>query len=160
MRVVRLKHKTGIAILVVVVLILLFVLISRHSKPEIELGEDDFNIRYMPTRTFDFINIAKNVPVETDDKDETKQDTVRNTPLARGKLKHTFRKQPRPPKRRISDGIVDKGVLKSIVRGDALLGPSKGSSHHQRHKVIPLVSDHNDKKGIFDFTKQVFSFDR
>ena len=145
MRVVRLKHKTGIAILVVAVLILLFVLISKHSRPEIEVNEDNFNIRYMPTRTFDFINIAKNVPVETDDKDETKQDAVQNTPLARGKLKHNFRKQPRPPKRRIADGIVDRGVMKSVVRADTFSGPSKGSNHQQKSK--PLVSNRNEKKG-------------
>ena len=147
MRVVRLKHKTGIAILIVAVLILLFVLISKHSRPEIEVNEDNFNIRYMPTRTFDFINIAKNVPVETDDKDETKQDAVQNTPLARGKLKHTFRKQPRPPKRRISDGIVDRGVMKSVVRADTLSGPSRGSNHQQTQKSKPLVSNRNEKKG-------------
>ena len=143
MRVVRIKHKAGLAVFVTIFLVLLFVLISRHSSPEIEVGEESFT--KIPTRTVDFIHMANEVPVE-----EKRQDSLQNTPLVRGKLKSNFRKQPRPPKRRISDGSMDRTVKKNVVHGDALSGPSKGSIHHQRDKTKPLESNHNNKKGIFD----------
>ncbi len=146
MRVVRIKHKAGLAIFVVIFLIVLYVLISKHSGREVQVLNED-GILNMPTRTVDFVDIAKNVPVKTD-KDGKRQDHLLNPPLSRGKLKSNFRKQPRPPKRRISDGIVDKAVIKNVVHGDALFGPSKGNSHRQSDKARPLVPK-RDEKGIF-----------
>ena len=146
MRVVRIKHKAGIAVFLVAFVLLLLVLISRHSSPEIHVNKESLNI---PTRTVDFINIAKNVLVRPNNEDDTGQDGLQNTPLSRGKLKSHFRKQPRPPKRRVSDGIVDKAKdIKNVVHGDALQGPSRGNHGHQRgnrkHKQI-----NHDAKGVF-----------
>ena len=138
MRVFRIKHRAGLAVFVVILLVLLFVLISKHSRSEVGVNEESlYNI---PTRTVDFINIASNVAVEGDN--------LQDTPLVRGKVKSNFRKQPRPPKRRISDGKLDRAVIKNVVHGDTISGPSKDSNRHQRHKARPLESNHNDKKGI------------
>jgi hypothetical protein len=43
---------------------------------------------------------------------------------------------------------VDKAVIKNVVHGDALFGPSKGNSHRQSDKARPLVPK-RDEKGIF-----------
>ena len=153
MRVVRIKHKTGILVACVVLLIILYALILKHSDQEMRLN----NINSVPTRTVDFINIGNNAPLETKNEGETEQNSLKNTPLARGKLKSHFRKQPRPPKRRISDGIVDKAVVKSVVRGDPLLGPPRRNSHRQKddYKTKPIVSNLNEEKGILQLATQI-----
>ncbi|XP_028402918.1 alpha-1,3-mannosyl-glycoprotein 2-beta-N-acetylglucosaminyltransferase-like isoform X2 [Dendronephthya gigantea] len=100
MRVVRIKHKAGIAVFLVAFVLLLLVLISRHSGPEIHVNNDSPNI---PTRTVDFISIAKNVLVRPKNEDKTVQHGLQNTPLSREI------KTPRVPKHEVSSYTI--GIL-------------------------------------------------
>lgn len=90
MRVVRIKYKAGLTLFVLAFLALLYVLSSNHSNQEVQIYPSD--IVEKPTSTVDFVNIAKNVGLETGDKDKRQQERLKNVPLARGNLKNSYQK--------------------------------------------------------------------
>lgn len=154
MRVVRIKHKTGIALVVIVCVIALLLLISRKSHSEIAFERDTF-----PTRSVDFINIANQATVSVikdNNKHVGSKSSLDTRVRMRGKSRTGLRKVPRPPKRRIADGIVDRKVMKDVVHGDnqnGVRGRNNRVQHQQQQYHKPKTNHKPKDKQVSPPTK-------
>ena len=150
MRIIRMKHKARLAAIVVVCVIALLLLITKNSG-------NYFEMDHFATRSIgDNINIGNEVP--TEEKETTRTKTgVHKTAHTRGKSKIHVRKVPRPPKRRIADGVVDRKVEQNVVHGDDITGQIGRARGRRERKVKKSKTTNEIKQGKLLLSKGYFS---
>ena len=138
MRVIRMKHKARLAAIVVVCVIALLLLITKNYR-------NDFEMNNFATRSIgNYIYIGNEVTTEEKETRTTKTG-VHKTAHTRGKSRIHLRKVPRPPKRRIADGVVDRKVEQNVVHGDDITGQI-GRARGRRERKVPKPKTTNKIK--------------